>query len=173
MLKFMAMVFVYISNYRQQDTAKNTGWTLERWNCTLKFPIDSAKSSMGTSEKMHAILSKLKLLQLFFINLESNHQLTWAHLQETINDTSIFSTVLSINFDLKKCILVQMSMKISINWPIILLSIYMYIYLVHLVKLHKWAATKWVCTQRRLRSAWASAQSAQCLRCPHEESLGP
>ena len=32
--------------------------------------------------------------------------------------------------------------------------------------------TKWVCAQRRLRSAWASAQSDQSLRCPHEESLG-
>ena len=27
--------------------------------------------------------------------------------------------------------------------------------------------------QRRLRSAWASAQSDQSLRCPHEETLGP
>ena len=27
--------------------------------------------------------------------------------------------------------------------------------------------------QRRLRPAWASAQSDQSLRCPHEESLGP
>ena len=26
--------------------------------------------------------------------------------------------------------------------------------------------------ERRLRSAWASAQSVQSLRCPHEESLG-
>ena len=35
--------------------------------------------------------------------------------------------------------------------------------------------TKWVCAQRRLRSAcsWASAQSDQSLRCPHEETLGP
>ena len=33
--------------------------------------------------------------------------------------------------------------------------------------------TRWVCAQRRLRSAWASAQSDQSLRCPHEESLGP
>ena len=33
--------------------------------------------------------------------------------------------------------------------------------------------TKWLCAQRRLRSAWASAQSDQNLRCPHEESLGP
>ena len=32
--------------------------------------------------------------------------------------------------------------------------------------------TKWLCAQRRLRSAWASAQSDQSLRCPHEESLG-
>ena len=33
--------------------------------------------------------------------------------------------------------------------------------------------TKWVCAQRRLRSAWASAQSDQNLRCPQEESFGP
>ena len=32
---------------------------------------------------------------------------------------------------------------------------------------------KWACAQRRLRSAWASAQSDQSLRRPHEESLGP
>ena len=30
-----------------------------------------------------------------------------------------------------------------------------------------------MCAQRRLRSAWASAQSDQSLRCPHEKSLGP
>ena len=33
--------------------------------------------------------------------------------------------------------------------------------------------TKWVCAQRRLRSAWASVQPDQSLRWPHEESLGP
>ena len=34
--------------------------------------------------------------------------------------------------------------------------------------------TKWVCAQRRLRSAWASAQSDHSLLCLHEEeSLGP
>ena len=33
--------------------------------------------------------------------------------------------------------------------------------------------TMWLCSQRRLRSAWASAQSDQSLHCPHEESLGP
>ena len=44
--------------------------------------------------------------------------------------------------------------------------------------LHKLAAS-WqnqqngMCAQRRLRSAWASAQSDQSLRCPHEENLGP
>ena len=30
-----------------------------------------------------------------------------------------------------------------------------------------------MCTQQRLGSAWASAQSDQSLCCPHEESLGP
>ena len=33
--------------------------------------------------------------------------------------------------------------------------------------------TEWVCAQRRLRSAWAFAQSDQSFRCAHEESLGP
>ena len=32
--------------------------------------------------------------------------------------------------------------------------------------------TKWLCIQRRLRSAWASAQSDQSLRCSHE-TMGP
>ena len=31
--------------------------------------------------------------------------------------------------------------------------------------------TIWLCAQRRLRSAWASAQSDQSLRCQHEERL--
>ena len=30
--------------------------------------------------------------------------------------------------------------------------------------------TKWVCAQRRLRSAWASAQSDHSLRCPHDKA---
>ena len=33
--------------------------------------------------------------------------------------------------------------------------------------------TECLCSQWRLRSAWASAQSDQSLRSPHEESLGP
>ena len=33
--------------------------------------------------------------------------------------------------------------------------------------------TKWLCVQRRLRSAWASAQSDHSFRCLHEEILGP
>ena len=32
--------------------------------------------------------------------------------------------------------------------------------------------TKRLCVQRKLRSAWASAQSDQSPRCPHEETLG-
>ena len=30
-----------------------------------------------------------------------------------------------------------------------------------------------MCAQRRLRSAWASAQSDRSLHCPRKESLGP
>ena len=33
--------------------------------------------------------------------------------------------------------------------------------------------TNGLCVQRRLGSAWASAQSDQSLRCLHEETLGP
>ena len=46
--------------------------------------------------------------------------------------------------------------------------------------IHRWyisrlmiKPTMWLCAQRRLRSAWASAQSDQSLRCPHEESSCP
>ena len=47
-----------------------------------------------------------------------------------------------------------------------------------LEKEDKWAASRQnqkygMYAQRRLRSAWASTQSDQSLRCPHEESLGP
>ena len=44
-----------------------------------------------------------------------------------------------------------------------------------LLSVHMWAAS-WqnqqngMCAQRRLRSAWTSAQSDQSLRCPHEEA---
>ena len=30
-----------------------------------------------------------------------------------------------------------------------------------------------MCAQRRLRSAYASAQSDQSLHCPHDDTLGP
>ena len=33
--------------------------------------------------------------------------------------------------------------------------------------------TRWLCAQRRLRSAWASAQSGQCLSCALNGSWGP
>ena len=51
---------------------------------------------------------------------------------------------------------------------------YTFIYLVfqHLSRLMT-KPTKWVWAHRRLRSAWASTQSDQSLRCPNEETLGP
>ena len=30
-----------------------------------------------------------------------------------------------------------------------------------------------MCVQERFRSAWASAQSDESIRCPHEETLDP
>ena len=53
---------------------------------------------------------------------------------------------------------------------------YKYKKLIHPKKLSRCITkpTTWpVCAQRRLRSAWASAQSDQSLRCPHEEALDP
>ena len=126
-------------NYRQQYTSKNTCWPLKERICTLKFPIDSAKSNMDTSGKMHTVLSKMKVLQLFFYQLRdqtsvnmficqllilgwkivrfftnfkmkisnanffSENNLLWGPLQETINDISISSTILSIRLT-KHCI---------------------------------------------------------------------
>ena len=49
-------------------------------------------------------------------------------------------------------------------------DVYLYVHMSH----DKWQNRQnGMCAQRRLGSAWASAQSDQSLRCPHEESLGP
>ena len=50
--------------------------------------------------------------------------------------------------------------------------VYMYIFI------QSWACARQkqqndLCAQRRLSSAWASAQSDQSLRSPHEDALGP
>ena len=51
-------------------------------------------------------------------------------------------------------------------------------FIIHAFTLSGNWATSWqnqqtdLCAQWRLRSAWASAQSDQSLRCPHEETLG-
>ena len=46
----------------------------------------------------------------------------------------------------------------------------MFIMVGHLVQMSRdmTKPTMWLCAQRRLRSAWASAQSDQSLPCPHE-----
>ena len=52
------------------------------------------------------------------------------------------------------------------------------LWLVYIFSDWKWAAS-WqnqrngMCAQRRLRSAWASAQTDQSLRCPYKVTLGP
>ena len=46
-----------------------------------------------------------------------------------------------------------------------------FILLLHYMSRDMTKQTKWVCVQRRLRSAWASAQSDQSIRCPHEEAF--
>ena len=48
-----------------------------------------------------------------------------------------------------------------------------FFFLFHYMSRYMTKPTQWVCVQRRLRSAWASAQSDQSLHYPHEEILGP
>ena len=56
----------------------------------------------------------------------------------------------------------------------ILFMIFYILVLTNMTGIYNWAAS-WqnqqngMCASRRLRSAWASAQSDQSLRCPHEE----
>ena len=45
------------------------------------------------------------------------------------------------------------------------------VFVVHMK--NAWVLSYPLSAHRRLRSAWASAQSDQSLRCPHEECLGP
>ena len=79
-----------------------------------------------------------------------------------------------------KCILLDLYVRIFLEPNIHGYIVYMFVYTCILdiwVRVYMsrdmTKATKWLCAQRRLRSAWASAQSDQSLRCPHEESLGP
>ena len=51
----------------------------------------------------------------------------------------------------------------------LILCLWISAWVVHLSRL----MTKWLCAQRRLRSAWASAQSDQSFRSLLEETLGP
>ena len=62
------------------------------------------------------------------------------------------------------------TLSVSLAWMILLCFIVLFV--------SKWAPSQLnqqndLCAQRRLRSAWASAQSDQCLHWPHEETLGP
>ena len=79
-----------------------------------------------------------------------------------------------------KCILLDLYVRVFLEPNIHGYIVYMFVYICILdiwVQLYMsrdmTKPTKWLCAQRRLRSAWASAQSDQSLRCPHEEALGP
>ena len=71
---------------------------------------------------------------------------------------------------------------IKINKNLILDHLFFVLSKIHheadMPEINTWAAS-WqnqqngMWAQQRLRSAWASAQSDQSLRCPHQEILGP
>ena len=86
-------------------------WPLKGDTCTLKFPIDSAKSSVGISEKLQAVLSKKKLLQLFFINLRVQKIEIFTNFKMKILKANFFS--LSIN--LAKTSTYQNFHKLALN----------------------------------------------------------
>ena len=52
-------------------------------------------------------------------------------------------------------------------------SLHSFIHIALLLSRDMSKPTMWLYAQRRLRSAWASAQSDQSLRCALEETLGP
>ena len=92
------------------------------------------------------------------------------------DDVVKLRTLLNITFiekGRKAVILTYLMIKVPLFHirisPPILLSLSLLYNLSHLVT----KPTKWLCAQRRLRSAWASTQSDQSLRCPHEESFVP
>ena len=79
-----------------------------------------------------------------------------------------------------KCILLDLYVRVFLEPNIHGYIFYMFVYTCILdiwVRVYKTRdmtkSTKWLCAQRRHRSAWASAQSDQSLHCPHEEALGP
>ena len=79
-----------------------------------------------------------------------------------------------------KCILLDLYVRVFLEPNIHGYIVYMFVYTctldiwvqVYIYPRHN-KTNKWLRAQRRLRSAWASAQSDQSLRCPHEEALGP
>ena len=79
-----------------------------------------------------------------------------------------------------KCFLLDLYVRVFLEPNIHGYIVYMFVYTCILdiwvqvyVSRDMTKPTKWLCAQRRLRSAWASAQSDQSLRCPYEEALGP
>ena len=79
-----------------------------------------------------------------------------------------------------KCILLDLYVRVFLKPNIHGYIVYMFVYTCILdiwvrvyMSCHMTKPTKWLCAKRRLRSALASTQSDQSLRCSHEEALGP
>ena len=75
-----------------------------------------------------------------------------------------------------KCILLDLYVRVFLEPNIHGYIVYMFVYICILdilVRVYMsrdmTKPTKWLCAQRRLRSAWASAQSDQSRRCPHKK----
>ena len=80
---FLEIFFVYsmlrifckdVCNGSYTHCQNTDGVTLQKVEFALEIS-HSAKSSMGTSEKMYALLPKMNPLQIFFIYVESKRQL--------------------------------------------------------------------------------------------------
>ena len=75
-------------------------------------------------------------------------------------------------FTWTKCCVLAIAGCCAISFIQFLWHLFLFYTEIHLNR-HMTKPIKRLCTQRRLRSAWPSAQSDQSLRCLHEETLGP
>ena len=74
------------------------------------------------------------------------------------NYANLVNCLIDCFTNIAKCTL--MKLDLDHNWAVV-------------VKMNRLMTTsKWLCAQRRLRSAWASPQSDQSLRCAYNGSLG-
>ena len=111
---------------------------------------------------------------IFWCSLECNFMVDdfrWAEIK-------IYDVVFHVSFDRRIYIVRKSNLWIPANMKFLPTVNLMLLLLPKGDKSPIWSAA-WqnqqndLCAQRRLRTAWASAQSDKSLRCPDEETLGP